>query len=557
MKKYLFILIPLLLASCSYFESTKDIDLIPFIQKEKYGFFDLKGKIIINPQYEFASAFRDGIALVKTTGDDGKWGYIDLKGKYTINPTYKNATVFKEGLAWIVTENSAPSAIDVDGEMKFTLKDAEEVKLFSDGLAAFSKADSTSVVWGFVDKSGNQVINPQFKNVGSFSDNKCAVQNKDGKWGYIDGSGKIIINHQFDSAYEFIKGKAIVYLDKKAGVIDGEGKYIVNPQFQYAFVDGDSYLIYQDDKAGWCDKDGKFIINPQFDNADLFNDNDLTSVKSSDKYGYIDKEGKFSINPQFDMATQFFNDIAVVKTGDKYGLIDKKGKYLVNPQFDNIGADFYGYLSDYSIKSSIESDYLDTEKLFKVINIDSPEGLSFNDDFQTIMVKKNKSKSDFSAYETTHLILQDQTISNVATYSFAVMGTAKEFSSYDYDYHMTRQKPIGFVYIINLSGKAYGKAESLQKAFEKKLGSYTIVKKGYVDNLYTSVYKNNKNIIVISSKDTNGAVIYILKKDYDLSFYLNKITDKAKVGSKDDYDESAVEAVDTIAAPADTTATYN
>lgn len=550
-------LLPFLLIGCSYFESSKDINLIPFIQKEKYGYFDLKGKIAINPQYAFASAFRDGIALVKTTGEEGKWGYIDEKGKYIINPSYKDATVFQEGMAWVVTENSAPSAIDKNGELKFTLKDVERVKLFSEGLAAFSKTDSTNVVWGFVDKSGNQLINPQFKAVGDFHDNKCAVQNKDGKWGYIDGSGKIIINYQFDSAYEFSNGKAIVYLDKKAGVIDVEGKYIVNPQFEWAFVDGDKYLIYQDDKAGWCDKEGKFIINPQFDNADIFNDNDFTCVKSSDKYGYIDTQGKFTINPQFDMASQFFNDMAIVKTGDKYGLIDKKGKYIVNPQFEEIGADFYGYLSDYSIKSSVESDYLDTDKLLKVINTETPEGLSFEDNFQIILAKKNKTAADFSAYSTTHVLIENQTIGNNASYGFVVLGNLKEFSSYDYDYHVTRQKPTGFAYMISLSGNATGKAETVQKAFEKKLKNYALVKKGYVDNQYTSVYKSNNNIVVITGKDSNSPIIYILNKNYDLSFYLNKIADKAtEVKATEAYDETAVEAVDTIGVAVDTTTAY-
>lgn len=556
MKKYLLLLFAALLSGCSFFKPTIEVELIPFMQKDKYGYFDLKGKIAINPQYAYASAFRDGIALVKTTGDEGKWGYIDEKGKYVINPTYKNATTFQEGLAWVVTENSAPNAIDQNGEIKFTIKDAEQVRSFSNGLAAYSKADSTNVVWGFVDKSGSQVINPQFKNAGDFSDNKCAVQNKDGKWGYIDDSGKIIINYQFDSAYEFSEGKAIVYLDKKAGVIDKDGKYIVNPQFQYAYVDKDMYLIVQDDKAGWCDKEGKFIINPQFDNASLFGDNDLTNVESSDKYGFIDKEGKFIINPQFDAATQFFNDLALVKTGDKFGLIDKKGKYVVNPQFEEIGSDFYGYLAGYSYKSSIQSDYLDTDKLLKIINVDAPEGLTFSDDFQTIMVKKNKTKSDFNAYETTHIILDKQAISNEASYSFAVMGNAKEFSSYDYDYHITNQKPTGFVYLINLTGRVEGKSESIQKAFEKKLTNYALVKKGYVDNLYTSVFKNGKNIVVISSKDSSNPIIYVLNKDYDLAYYLNKITDKVLTDTKEVYDETAVEAVDTAAAVADSSAAY-
>jgi hypothetical protein len=206
MKNFLMLLMSVLLVGCNLFNSSKKIELIPFLQKDKYGYFDLEGKIVINPQFQYASAFRNGIALVKTTGDEGKWGYIDKDGKFVINATYKDATVFQEGIAWVVSENSIPTAIDPKGEIKFTLKDAENVRLFSDELAAFSKPDSTSTIWGFVDKSGNQVVSPQFTEVGDFSNDKCAVKNKEGKWGFIDKSGKIIINYQFDSAEKFVDG---------------------------------------------------------------------------------------------------------------------------------------------------------------------------------------------------------------------------------------------------------------------------------------------------------------------------------------------------------------
>lgn len=559
MKKILTLFIPILLVGCSFFNSSKDIKLIPFAQKDKYGYFDLDGKIVINPQFAYATAFREGLALVKTTGEKGKWGYIDESGKFTINATYKDATVFQEGLAWVVSDNTAPTAIDKKGEIKFTLKEAEQVGLFSEDLAAFSKVDSTNTLWGFVDKSGKQAINPQFESVGNFNNGKCAVKNKEGKWGYIDKSGKIIINFQFDSASNFKNGRAVVRLDNKDGVIDEEGKYIVNPQFENAYPDGDKYLINQDNKWGWCDEKGKFIINPQFDDAVFFGDSKLASIKSSDKWGYIDEEGKFIINPQFDEAFPFMNNIALVKSGEKYGLIDKEGKYKVNPQFEIISEDllYYTYYSG-SSKSFISSDYLDTDKILRVINIDKPENLSFEDNFQNILKKTDKSMNDFSVYSDTNQIFNNKTINNESSYGFAVMG---KFIDYDYNYNkiITKEKPQGFIYIISLSGKANGKAESIQKAFEKKLNGYNLMKKGYVNGNYTSVYKSSRNIVVTSNSDSNTAIFHILNKEFDISRYLNKIVDKAEE-SASNYDESAVDttavAVDTVAVAVDTTAAY-
>lgn len=555
MKKILLMIAPLLLASCSYFKSSKEIDLIPYAQKDKYGYFDLEGKIIINPQFAYASAFREDVALVKTTGDKGMWGYIDKEGKFTINATYKDATVFQEGVAWVVSENGAPTAIDRKGEIKFTLKEAEQVRLFSEDLAAYSKEDSTATIWGFVDKSGKQVINPQFDAVGDFHDGKCAVRNKDGKWGYIDKSGKIVVNPQFDSAAGFKDGKAVVSLDEKAGVIDKDGKYIINPQFGNAYADGDKYLINQDDKYGWCDKEGKFIINPQFDDAVFFGDSKLASIKSSDKWGFIDKEGKIVINPQFDNAFPFMGDIAIVKLGGKYGIIDKEGKYKVNPQFETIGDDLVAYLFDYSIKGNITSEYLDTDKILKVINIDKPENLSFEDDSQTILSKTGKSLSDFSTYDDTNSIFENKIINNEAKYGFGIMGKLVDYDD-NYNKIVTKSKPQGFIYIIALSGKAYGKAETIQKTFEKKLNGYSLMKKGYVNEAYTSVYKNNKNIVVISNNGLSNPIFYVLKNDFDISSYLNKIVNNSdeSISHNDQGLAEEVIAVETTAVAVDSAA---
>ncbi len=96
---------------------------------------------------------------------------------------------------------------------------------------------------------------------------------------------------------------------------------------------------------GYIDSKGNYVVNPQFDDAELFGENSLATVKSGDKWGYIDKTGKILINPQFDSTHNFYKDrIAAVKSGDKWGFIDKAGKFVINPIYD----DFYmsGYYSD-------------------------------------------------------------------------------------------------------------------------------------------------------------------------------------------------------------------
>ncbi len=57
------------------------------------------------------------------------------------------------------------------------------------------------------------------------------------------------------------------------------------------------FRIEQNGKWGFIDKTGKVVIEPQFDDAWLFREGGLASVKIGDKHGYIDKTGKYVWEP--------------------------------------------------------------------------------------------------------------------------------------------------------------------------------------------------------------------------------------------------------------------
>jgi len=51
---------------------------------KKYGYIDKTGKIVIEPKFDNAWSFSEGLARVKI---DDKDGYIDKTGKYVWEPT--------------------------------------------------------------------------------------------------------------------------------------------------------------------------------------------------------------------------------------------------------------------------------------------------------------------------------------------------------------------------------------------------------------------------------------------------------------------------------------
>jgi hypothetical protein len=499
-----------LIAAVAFFSSCnsgkEEIKLIPVKTDKSYQFIDLEGKIKINPQFSYAGLFHDGLALVKTSGENEKYGYISEDGKYVVNPSYIYATNFSEGMAWVVSENGAPVAIDKQGKTVITLKDANHVHNFFEGLAAFSISDTSGEKWGFVDNSGKVVINNQFSSVGRFSEDRCAVRNKDGKYGFIDKQGKIVINYQFDGVEErFINGTAIVKLGDKCGAIDKDGKFTINPQFKSMQNDGDLYLIKSDSKFGWCDKSGKFVINPQFDLAFLFGDAKLAPVQSGKSFGYVDKEGKIVINPQFDAALPFSKNLALVINAKKIGFIDQEGKYIVNPQFDGISNDYVAYLMNDVENYEVETDYINIDAITQRINLNNPEGLIFPSTFGEIKNKLNKSESDFDKYYGSELI-SNEPISNNVKFNFTVYGTAYEYYYTSYSF-MPDNVPTSYNYTLYLSGKAGNKAAQIMKALGNSLKGYEMVSEN--ENYLTYTYRNESTEITIRSYTTFSTMVSI------------------------------------------------
>jgi hypothetical protein len=149
----------------------------------RFGFIDKTNKYAINPQFDEAEAFKEGLAVV-TLG--GKSGYIDKTGKYAINPQFDQASPFEDGLAMVKVGDK----------------------------------------WGYIDTAGKYAINPKFDAALLFKDG-LAVVKVGGKWGYIDKTGRYTINPQFDDAFPFSDGLAMVKVGDKWGHIDTAGKYSI------------------------------------------------------------------------------------------------------------------------------------------------------------------------------------------------------------------------------------------------------------------------------------------------------------------------------------------
>ncbi len=161
----------------------------------QWGFIDPRGEFIIQPEYKFipGEGFSDGLASV---GDgQEKNGYIDINNKMVIPPIYFHTSPFAQGLACVRASREAlTGVIDKSGREVIAPRFTRQFK-FSEGLAAVTYGEELH--YGFIDTTGREIIAPAFEHADDFSEGLAGVTLK-GKRGFIDKSGNVVIPPQYD-----------------------------------------------------------------------------------------------------------------------------------------------------------------------------------------------------------------------------------------------------------------------------------------------------------------------------------------------------------------------
>lgn len=153
-----------------------------FRARGRWGYVDATGAVTIQPRFDGASSFSEGMAAV-TIGE--RVGFIDPAGRVVIEPRFQQAGPFSEGRARVL----------VDGR------------------------------WGYIDRAGSLVIEPRYEVASDFSEGRAAVA-LDGQYGFIARDGSTAIDFRFDHARPFRHGLAYVRQGSREGYIDAQGRFV-------------------------------------------------------------------------------------------------------------------------------------------------------------------------------------------------------------------------------------------------------------------------------------------------------------------------------------------
>ena len=300
----------------------------------KFGFIDENGKYVIQPVYENATSFSEGLACVKRYG---LFGYIDKKGNTTIPFEFDDAKSFSEGFA-TVEMNGKWGYIDTAGKIMIPCI-YHSAKAFSNDRAIVEISDKL-LNWEYdiIDKTGNIISSQHYYLISNYSEGLAPVQiTKHGKWGYIDKSGEIVIQCQYDEAFGFNLGLARVRIGTKLGFIDKSGAIIIPCQYTNLgnFSEGLS-VAEKEGKYGFIDREGTTIIPFKYEYANSFSEG-LAYVIQNGKCTFINKTGKEEIfMTKHDFVGEFSGGLTYVGVDNKIGFINRKGKVVLPFEYDYV-----------------------------------------------------------------------------------------------------------------------------------------------------------------------------------------------------------------------------
>ena len=302
-------------------------------KKERWGYIDTNGKLIISGKFFSAGSFKDGIALVEDpglgntnaafsykmyinkNGDDlthgyqtpseglllkrcreGKeidlYGFINYEGKIIIPYNYEIARSFSEGLA-AVCKNSKFGYINKYGAIVIELQ-YDKALSFSEGLAGVALTTEGRETWGFINKLGEMVISPKYRDVKPFMHSVSLVEPRNDKKHYIDKLGNSIINVTYEELGDCKEGIIPFRQNKKWAFFNTMGKQLTS--FSY---DDEGVISY------------KRVI-----------------VKRNGHFGLINDFGEEITPVKYNILREFNNGLARFQIDERVGMIDKKEGFV-------------------------------------------------------------------------------------------------------------------------------------------------------------------------------------------------------------------------------------
>ncbi len=360
-------------------------ELMPVKGKDsgKFGYINTEGVLKVPLEYEYASSFCDGVAIVRQSE---KYGLIDTQNQIVVPIIYEGIRR-PNGNRYPVVKGKLYGLMDSDGQLLMDYKYSDLSFLKNDGLKV-----QTNFGYKYLDPVDFKESKKVYEALVSFSSDIVKYRSE-GHWGLMNSKGKVIVQNIYTRINSLTKGAAIVRAaNKKYGLINEEGSIVIPVEYDemkdhrlfisakkndgYYFYDHTGNRILKDNngpikKIGPCDLflntsvDSLFSL--QYLNGEaVFDDvlfqqirtvsNNSLLAKTNEAWCYYPLDKSKPIGP-FERAQAFYDDKAIVQSkSGKYCIINGEGKTLTE-EYDEIKKQSNTYVFKKKGRWGISSDF--------------------------------------------------------------------------------------------------------------------------------------------------------------------------------------------------------
>lgn len=275
-----------------------------------YGYMDLDGHIICPPVWMSGTCFGSGLAGVYRRMKG--WGYINAEGRVELIPAWHDAKAFSEGLA-LVDGSRGSMFIDGQGKARITAKyGLEFCDSFHEGRAIIGSKDEDSDYMSPCDR-----------------------------YGFMDKNGRIIVEPQWDECENFSEGLAAVCRTERKTRLELTRK---RNRWGRGMRRTVARTTRREERWGYVDLQGNLVIPPKWEVAGSFSEGLATVLDGGFQLGMIDRSGEIAIPLEYNRLSSFSGGLAAFGKCGKHGFINHKNEAVIPAEWDDCLADDFGGL---------------------------------------------------------------------------------------------------------------------------------------------------------------------------------------------------------------------
>ena len=288
----------------------------------KYGFIDASGRVRIEPQFDGALPFTEGLAAVSI---GKRWGFIDPSGKFVLPLQYHAVSHFSDGLAAVTVPKAGSYPCGyIDHAGRFVIKPQNEYSCqdFNEGYAPVQIYDMQvgENMAGYVTKDGS--ASGGLVRADPFSEGWALWVSVDGTHQFVSSEGKGPI--QFNRGW--VPNRFVDYYSPEGPFSEGLAEVCAMAHSwdfcrRFGFVNTQGKIVFmlpEGMRVEGVFKNGRALIRQERTEevkVKLGDGEVITMTVRVSPYSYVDGAGQVVIPAKFSDARDFSEGLAAVSTG--------------------------------------------------------------------------------------------------------------------------------------------------------------------------------------------------------------------------------------------------